>query len=126
MDWQPVMDCQSILGKTMIPTLLAFAFPTFVLSVALYYLLLRPRINNSFLGYRTEYSLRNQIIWNRAQFLFGKQLLIGGIVAAFFGYGFLSVTNLLLKVVLIVMQLFVVSVCGMFTDFMLRKEFKER
>ena len=110
----------------MIPILLAFAFPAFVLSVAFYYLLAKPQIDDPYLGYRTEYSFKNTTTWNRAQFLFGKQLLIGGIAAAIFGYGFLSVTNFLLKAVLIVMQFLVVSLCGMYTDFLLSKEFKKR
>ncbi len=100
----------------------AFLFPAFVAGIALCYLILRPKPDNRLLGFRTERSLQSPAAWKRAQFLFGRQLLIGAAMAALFGYGFLTVSSVLLKIVLIVLQFLAVAFFGMATEFILRRE----
>ena len=101
----------------------AFGFPLFVIVIALYYLIGKPKIDNKYLGYRSERSVLNEAAWKRAQFIFGRQLLIGGVAAVFFGYGLLSVSGLVLKVILFIMEFFSVAFFGMFTEFILSREF---
>lgn len=100
----------------------AFIFPAFVFVMSLCYLIGRPKPSNRLIGFRTQRSLSSPEAWKRAQYLFGRQLLIGAIVAALFGYGFLTVSSAFLKVVLILMQVVAVTFFGMFTEFLLRKE----
>lgn len=84
----------------------------------------RPSPENKLIGFRTVRSMSSPAAWKRAQYLFGRQLLIGAIVAALFGYGFLTVSSVFLKVVLIILQLVAVTFFGMFTEFILRKELR--
>lgn len=101
---------------------IAFAFPAFTVSIGLYYLIARPEPDNKYLGYRSERSVLSPAVWKRAQFLFGRQLLIGGLLAAFFGYGMISVSNILLKIILFLIEFISVAFFGMFTEFILRRE----
>ncbi len=104
--------------------IIAFIFPAFVLLMSLCYLIGRPSPENKLIGFRTVRSMSSPAAWKRAQYLFGRQLLIGAIVAALFGYGFLTVSSVFLKVVLIILQLVAVTFFGMFTEFILRKELR--
>ena len=70
--------------------IIAFIFPAFVLLMALCYLIGRPKPENKLIGFRTVRTLSSPAAWKRGQYLFGRQLLIGGIVAGLFGYGFLD------------------------------------
>ena len=109
----------------MLKYIAAFIFPVFVISIGLYYLICKPAPDNKLLGYRSVRSMKSPGAWKRAQFLFGKQLLIGGAIAALFGYGFLSVTLLFLKIVLFILEFVVVAFFGMMTEFILCKELGE-
>ncbi|HHU02839.1 MAG: SdpI family protein [Christensenellales bacterium] len=102
--------------------ILAFIFPAFVLFMSLCYLIGRPKPDNKLIGFRTERSMSSPEAWKRGQYLFGRQLFIGALVAGLFGFGFLSVSSIFLKVVLILMQIIAVSFFGMLTEFILRKE----
>lgn len=106
----------------MISYIVAFAFPVFVIIIGLYYLIARPKPDNKFLGYRTERSMMNMEAWKHAQFIYGRQLLLGGAVAAVFGYGMTSVNNMLLKVILFLIEFISVTFFGMFTEFILRRD----
>lgn len=102
--------------------LIAFCFPAFVLLMSLCYLIGRPSPENKLIGFRTVRSLSSPKAWKRAQYLFGRQLLIGAAVSGMFGYGFLTVSSTFLKVVLILLQFVSVAFFGMFTEFILRRE----
>ena len=104
--------------------IIAFIFPAFVLLMALCYLVGRPKPENKLIGFRTVRTLSSPAAWKRGQYLFGRQLLIGSLVAGLFGYGFLTVSSTFLKVVLILMQILAVTLFGMFTEFILRKELR--
>ena len=103
--------------------IIAFSFPVFIFFVALYYLIRKPKINDRLLGYRTERSLRNEQIYQKAQILFGKQLLIGDMLAMLFAYGFLTVNSTVLKILLIISQIVAVANFGMRTEFILIKRY---
>ena len=103
----------------------AFILPAFVLIIALYYLLRKPSPDNKMLGYRTVRSMKSPEAWKRAQYIYGRQLLIGGIVAAVFGCGFLSVSSLFLKVLMIILEPCAITFFGMMTEFILCKELGE-
>lgn len=103
--------------------IIAFIFPFFIFLIALYYLIRKPKINDKLFGYRTERSMRNEFIYQKAQVIFGKQLLIGGLIATVFGYGFLTVSSIILKVLLIISEFVAVANFGMRTEFILIKRF---
>jgi len=103
--------------------IVAYVFPFFVFLVSLYYLIFQPKMDDKLFGYRTERSMKNEFIYQKAQILFGRQLLFGSLVAALFGYGFLAVTNTLVKVLLIIAEFVAVTNFGIFTEFILIKKY---
>lgn len=104
---------------------IAFAFPVFILIIALCYIMLKPKKDSKFLGYRSQLSVQNPAIWNTAQKLFGQRLLIGSVIALILGSGYLSVNHTFLKAIFIILEFVVISLFGMSTEFTLYREFKE-
>lgn len=101
---------------------IAFLLPAFVGVMGVLYLVIRPAPDHKWLGYRTKESTMSMESWEYGQKIFGRQLLFGAALAAAFGYGSLTVSNVILKIILFVLEFVAVTYLGTYTELILYRK----